>query len=178
MTSRGLLTGALVSTTVLALAACSHKKAQVEDTFTPTPTPTVKTATAGAWATYVKTNTADSTKTWKTIAKCPVAPKTEDIVCSIGWFTYGSQIAHFASLMSSAQDPTSADFLGAPPEEIKKLVDDTTNAAKAVETADVARTDACTDGKLNSANCVAAEQNWATTTATYRTTLDSWKTVN
>jgi hypothetical protein len=167
---------ALAALSVTALAGCAHKaKPRAEETpAAPIPTPTVSAATSKQWTDLVAAQSKDLRGTYKTIAKCPVVPKKDDMVCNIGWFTYGSQVVGLSEELKAARDTESSKFIGTPPEAIAPVLDATIRVAGAMQDADIARTEACTDGKDATAACKDASSRWVQAKDDFMTQLAAW----
>jgi len=157
------------------LASCGHHKPVAETSLDLSPSATpARAGTLAEWTTFIKSNTVDAAATWKTIAHCPVTPAPQDLVCSVGWYTYGGQIEQFGTSLQAAQDPTSTTFLGTPPESIKLLVEQTMAAVKNIEDADHARIQVCPSGKPATPTCRSATQSWDAARKQFQTTIAAW----
>jgi len=127
---------ALVAVTILALAGCGDNAAPEEPEPTgsaaPVASPTPETATVQQWASLI----APLARNWRDLAaeqdEVCLDPQTVT-ACHLNYLNFKIQSETIILVIDgAAHNPNHPDYLGEPPAEIQRLVEDTLEAAEQV----------------------------------------------
>lgn len=124
---------------VLILAGCGSNAAPAAETTSPSPaaspaaspSPTEMTATAEQYASVVNPALTDLATTWEKYEDSCLLD--EDSLCEIIAMTVDLRAQAVVLVLTGSAEPGVPGYIGAPPAEVAKLVDETVAAAQALD---------------------------------------------
>lgn len=99
------------------------------------PSPTVKVATVGQYAGIINSQAVDIRETWTKFERDCVLVDKLSLACQLYVLTLDAEAKTLDLTLQTAAKPTAPKFIGVPPEEIRQLVADTAEAARALDAA-------------------------------------------